>query len=890
MRNDIRTTRGAAPPRRGGAGHGRSRRAVAGVTAALVAATGLVAGAGSATAGPGAAAAPAADPEVLRVDLGTSTGEFRGGASGMLYGLGDDGMPTDAIIAGAGPTNVTQKAPHGEQHPNGDPLDVDDAFFANGGEYLMVNIQDYYPDWPYNGGQRPEDFGTYLDIVRTVVTSIVEESDHPEKYVFTPFNEPDGINWYGDWPAMKDTFLADWTTAYRTIKEIYPEARIAGPGDSAWRPERTRDWLAHAQANDVVPDIMTWHELGVENLATYRSHFRDYRQIEADLGLDPLPVNITEYAMRRDMSVPGQLVQWLSMFEDTKVDAQTAYWTYAGNLNDNMARGNAANGAWWLLKWYADLTGDTVAVTPPQLDAVDTLQGMATLDPERRQATAVFGGTGADVRVEMSGVDREVFGDVVDVQVREAEWSGQEGEALAPPVVVSERVEVADDGALSVDVPNDDRMSAYQLVVTPAQEDLPDADETWRSTVEAEDTALNAVQVHEQPASDPWVFAASGQRDVGGTNQVGSSLTWTVDVPADGTYRLGVVAGVNGPEIGPGRQALFADGEHVATVEYAAGFSWGYRGRAETLVDLTAGEHELSLRTSADGSTLLPGSDISLDRFDLTRVDGPETATYPAGLARLDGATVNYTGEAPKGSVRLDGGATATFYVAVRDTGYYDVRLDHTAEGPTAVGLEVNGRTVEGLSADAGPGASTARVHLAAGVSELVVGADTGLDLTGVTTVRAAEADSAAVSVEAEDLALHGTARAEDVTQPTDASGQKVAWLGDGAENHAVWERPDGFGAGAYNLVTRYANAEKNEGHDYNADFITRFLDVTEDGGATTRGAYRHNYSWQGFWAHTVPLDLATDTGALTLGNTEGPAPDLDHLTLAPLVLDVTNT
>ncbi|MDF2805838.1 MAG: hypothetical protein K0S43_784 [Cellulosimicrobium sp.] len=65
---------------------------------------------------------------------------------------------------------------------------------------------------------------------------------------------------------------------------------------------------------------------------------------------------------------------------------------------------------------------------------------------------------------------------------------------------------------------------------------------------------------------------------------------------------------------------------------------------------------------------------------------------------------------------------------------------------------------------------------------------------------------------------------------------------------------------------------------------------MSEAGGGTTRGAFRHNYSWKGFWTHTVALDLTTDDGALTLGNATGWAPNLDTLALAPLVLDVTNS
>ncbi|HMR48677.1 MAG TPA: hypothetical protein PKE40_05470 [Arachnia sp.] len=864
-------------------GHRPRRRPLAALTAAALA-LGCIA--------TGAQPAHAADPDILSVDFSVGTGAVKGGASGMLYGLSDHGVPTDAIIAGAGPRNITQKAPHGAQHPNGDPLDVEEQFFANGGEYLITNIQDYYPDWSYNGGQRPADFTTYLDIVRTVVTSIRDESAYPEKYYFVPFNEPDGGNWYANWATMKDTFLADWKAVYETIKEVYPEARIAGMGDTGWRSQRTRDILTFARDNDVLPDMFTWHELGIDNLRTYRSHYADYRQIERDLGIGPLPVNITEYAMRRDMSVPGQLIQWLAMFEDTKVDAQTAYWTYAGNLNDNMTKNNEANGAWWLLKWYGDLTGDTVRLTPPALNVADTIQGIAALDEDKAQATVLFGGGSRDIRLDLTGLDADLFGDEIDIQIREAEWTGQEGEALAPRVVAATRTSL--DDTVSITVPNDDRLSAFQLVVTPALGAAPVVDSTWRSSIEAEDTVLANVQTYGKPMSDAWTFAASGQRDVGSTNKVGSSLTWAVTVPETGTYRFGAIAGINGPSIGPGQHALFVDGVYRATVNYEAGFSWGYRGRAEADVSLTAGAHQLSLRMSANGTSLLPGSDISLDKFDLTHVDGPERSLYPANLARLDGAAINHGPGRPAGTVRLSGDASATFFVAVRETGYYDVELGYRADGAAQIGLDLNGRAISGLAVPtAGSAVSTARVHLAAGVSRFDVSANGAIDLVDLTTVRAAEGDTAVRVIEMEDataVTLSGGARVESVSQPTNISGSQVGWLGGSAASKAVVARPSGLAAGQYDFVARYANAERNTGHAYNTDVITRFLDVTEAGGQTTRGAYRHNYSWKGFWSHTIPLDLVTDTGALTLGNATGNAPNLDWIALAPLVLGVSTT
>lgn len=100
--------------------------------------------------------------QILNVDYGTETGDFRGGASGTLYGLGDDGSPTNAILDGAQVENSSQKPPSGTQHPSGDALSLENQFFSNGGNELAVYMQDYYSDWSYNGGSRPSDDRTYV--------------------------------------------------------------------------------------------------------------------------------------------------------------------------------------------------------------------------------------------------------------------------------------------------------------------------------------------------------------------------------------------------------------------------------------------------------------------------------------------------------------------------------------------------------------------------------------------------------------------------------------------------------------------------------------------------------------------------------------------------------
>ncbi|MFD6135736.1 hypothetical protein, partial [Isoptericola sp. NPDC060257] len=855
-------------------------------------------------------------PDVLSVDFAQTTGAFRGGATGTLYGFGDDGVPTQALIDGARITNSSQKAPYGTQHPSGDALTIEDGFFAKHGQELAIYIQDYYPDWSYNGGKRPGDSRTYdqatgtyvdepngvwdyLEIVEFVTEAVATQSDHPEKYLFIPFNEPDGGNWYPDWPGQKDQFLADWQATYEKIQEVYDRhglghARIGGPGDTRWQPERSADYLTYAKAHGVLPDVFIWHELGIDNLATFRSHMRDYRQLEQDLGIDPIHVNITEYGMLRDMGVPGQLVQWLSMFEDEKVDAQTAYWNYAGNLSDNTARAGGANAGWWMFKWYGDLEGSqTVQVDPPHPDTVDTLQGIGAIDEDDRRATVLLGGTDDDVRLDLSGLDRRTFGQKVDVEVREVTLSGAQGLANTPRVV--QRLDGAKvrDGGLELDLDPYDRYAAYQVVVTPAR-GADAAPEVWTTSIEAEDTALTDAQVYEQ---DPqggggWKFLASGGRDVGSFNKATSRADWTVTVPRDGTYRLQVIGATPGV---PGRHALFVDGALDQPVQYTADLAltsaqkWQYRGSTEVQVELAAGEHVLSLRASEDGSTLLPNADITLDKLVLTDVSDGEPTAYPASTMRLaGGARLDWDRGNARGFARVQGeGQRAEVYATAMESGYYDVTVRHTSTRASDLTLTVNGRAAASFGVR-GPGAwtSTARVHLAEGINELELASDAGSFVGSVTTTRAP--DDAAVTVQAEDAALHGTAvvATKSAASGSNASGGKVVeWLGDGAENYLEIARAAGFdAAGDYDVTVRYANAELSGKHDYNPQVVDRELQVTEGDAVAGATHFRYTFSWDSFWERTVPVTLATADRPLRFGNPDAFAPNIDAITIAPLV------
>jgi hypothetical protein len=856
----------------------------------------------------------------LTADFGNKarTGAFRGGASGFLYGLGDDGVPTQALINGAHITNVSQKAPYGTQHPSGDALTTESSFFAGYGKDMCIYIQDYYPDWAYNGGARPGDTRTYnqtdgtfttggngiwdyLEIIEFVTEAVATRSAHPERYVFIPFNEPDGGNWYANWSKMKQQFLEDWKAAYDKIQAVWTRhglghARVGGPGHTQWRKDQSTDLLTYARDNKCLPDVFIWHELGVDNLRTYPAHYQEYRSVETSLGISPIPINITEYGMLRDMSVPGQLIQWMSLFEQTKVDAQAAYWNYAGNLSDNTARPNGANGGWWMFKWYGDLDGsETVQMTTPSTNTADRLRAIGAIDTDNRRATILWGGRDGDVVLNVTGLDAALFGTSVDVEVRQAVHCGAEGLAETPRVIQALRkIDIAS-GGFSLTVPGCDRYAGYQILITPAQvRDVVQSfsSQTWLISAEAETLQISKAKVfdHSPTASNGWQFLASGGRDVGQFNDAGSRLDWKVTVPRDGTYRLQVIGATPGA---PGRHALFVDGKDQGIIQYAADLAltstdrWNYRGSAERSVALTSGEHTLSIRASSDGSTKLPGSDITLDKLFLKYIDDGEATEYPTTTFRLSGGAKLDWGTTDPGCAVLPGQGKASIYVTAIERGYYDVDFAWTTSGSAAITLSLNGRafTVPPVDA-AGRWRSSLCLHLAEGINEIVLASSAEVRVQALATRRNRGADANAYRVSAETARVLGAARftAVDQSAGSNVSGTGyVNGLGGGASNAVEISRPSSVGAGDYDLTVVYSNAQVAGKHDYNPQVVDLSLSVSEADTVVGSARLRYTYSWISFWQRTLPVTLKTGAASVKIFSGGDVGPYIDSVVFAPV-------
>ncbi|WCT54359.1 CBM35 domain-containing protein [Paenibacillus kyungheensis] len=543
----------------------------------------------------GSGSAKAASPQIV-VDLASNTGSMKYGASGFLYGLGSDGVPSSTMLTPLNPQAIAQKAPDGAQHPNGDALKVAPEFIKAGGKEIQIYMQDIYENWPY------ENLGLqdYLKKIDVMVPKVVADPNH-SKFVYVPFNEPDGI-WYqginnynnASGQEARNKFFADWKTVYNHIRSLDSQAKIAGPNLAAYHAQFYDDFFTYAKNNNVLPDVTTWHELGNDFFTDWYNHYNHYRNVEKKLGISAIPIAINEYArISGDLGVPGNLIQWMTRLENSKVDGMLAYWTAAGTLNDLVTENNKPTGGWWLYKWYGQLTGHTVTVTPPTTNG--SLQALAALDPDKKQARILFGGSvnPSDVYstdVVIKGLDTASYmSKNVHVSIIGVNNSGTN--PANDPYSVQEQNYPVTNGQITVPIHNLKALSAYQIIVSPNTNSQTINNSSNR--YEAEYAKLNgtAKVTYGSNTGYSGTYFVEGY---GNTNN--ASTEFIVSAPTNGYYNLNLRYSAGPFSNAPTTRQLklVLNGSDLTTVNLDSTANWNTWNTKTTSVFLNAGINRIS--------------------------------------------------------------------------------------------------------------------------------------------------------------------------------------------------------------------------------------------------------------------------------------------------------
>lgn len=575
----------------------------------------------------------------LGVDLSQSTGDIAHGASGFLYGMGNAGVTTDNVLQPLHPQQAAQKPQGGLQHPSGDAFDVAPQYVQSGTKEIQIYMQDIYRYWPYEEAGLTD----YLSKIDDMVAKVKADPNHG-KYVYAPFNEPDWI-WYDGMftdSAAKQQFFADWKTVYQHIRALDPTTKIAGPGFSVYNNQAMSDFMTYAKANNVVPDVVTWHELQNNFFTDYYNHYDHYRGVETQLGIAKLPIVINEYTRSTgDLGIPGQLIQWITRLENTKVSGDLAYWVTEGTLNGLTTRNNEATGAWWLYNWYGEMTGKTVAVTPPTQNG--SLQGVATLDSAKKQARVVFGGTSGGTDVVVSGFGSATYlGNTVHAVIQGTDSTGTE-DASGRPYVVQEGDYPVTNGQITVSIPNMSATSAYQMIITPATS-TSSADVPTRYEAEYANLTGSARVTYGSGTGYSGTYFVDGYAGSGT-----ASTNFVVSAPSNGYYDV-TLRYAAGPHSGaPANRStrVTVNGSRLTDLALTGTANWNTWGTKTVTMFLTQGIDRINYGAYTGDDS----DNIAVDSIDVTTSTSGTTASYEAEAAgnTLGGAAVTASDSAASG-------------------------------------------------------------------------------------------------------------------------------------------------------------------------------------------------------------------------------------------------
>jgi len=396
----------------------------------------------------------------LTVDLSMTVRPVTHVGSGSLYGLLEK-QPADinGLVAPLHP-NMFNNPAADVQQPIGDAIVVAGRV-ASIGARVTIRLADWFPGWPYGFTNITDWFDKLGQTVSRRQTAGLTNI-----YAYEIWNEPDGT-----WKSTSLAFNDFWKQTYAQLRKLDPDIKITGPSISYFNQSYLQSFLSYCKTNNCLPDIVGWHELSGGNVT---GNVQNYRNLEKQLGIGPLPITINEYSGGADLSVegqPGASAPLIAKFERLGVDsACISFWdvSHPGRLGSLLATNTDPNGGWWFYKWYGDMAGNMVATTPPNASSATALDGFANVDTTAQKASVLFGGVNdGSVQIVVKGFQSaSFFGAKVHVVVEHTPFVNRTTTVKATDTVSTADVAISGD-QITVSVPGTNNTDGYRVSLTP---------------------------------------------------------------------------------------------------------------------------------------------------------------------------------------------------------------------------------------------------------------------------------------------------------------------------------------------------------------------------------------------------------------------------------------
>lgn len=399
----------------------------------------------------------------LNVDLSNKIRPVTHVASGSLYGF-TESLPIDVqtMVAPLKPNVFANPAISGAGHqqPIGDALKVSERLLGTTGK-VQVRLADILPGWPY----RWPGLSSFLSQCTSVIEA-KKASGRTNYDGYEIWNEP-----YGTWNnANGDFHSACWKPTYDLIRSLDPKERIIGPSLAYYNSSRMLAFLTFCKNNNCLPDVICWHQWGAAGIA---AAIENYRAMEKSLGISPRPISINEYSSKTSdpyEGCPGFSVPLIAKFERHGVESACISWwftAYPGRLGSLLTPSNEKGGGWHLYKWYGDMSGDMVKITPPN-DRSDGIDGFGCINEKEYFASICVGGNNTGtVNVSISGIPAS-FGSQVNVALDYVTWVNKDT-PVSGTNSISKTVYNVSNKSISVPIKVTSNLYAYRVHITPVK-------------------------------------------------------------------------------------------------------------------------------------------------------------------------------------------------------------------------------------------------------------------------------------------------------------------------------------------------------------------------------------------------------------------------------------
>ncbi len=808
---------------------------------------------------------PYAFRPTLQVDAAEYVSEMSSRASGYLYGVAENGVPDAAVVESIDVSSISQKVIDGLQHPIGDVDHV--APVLDNCDYITVYMQDCFDTWYYCNDEiwSMRNAGTYdceqfvrerfLPQVEDAVKKLVTK-DYADRLVYCLYNETDNAVWFGTqspdggWlmfdEAARLRFYEAWKETYELVRSIDPDAMIGGPGYCDYNYDENKEFLEYCIENNCVPDVMIYHELGEFSSYYWQDHVDEYRELEKDLGIEELPIIITEYGTMYECGAPADMVKYISAIENSGVWANAAYWRLANNLNDTVADNNSPNSNWWLFRWYADMEGyllDGKIIDITHSDFANAFKygydrfhykyfnGLASITESKDEISVICGGSDYTSYVNFKHLGKTNLGKKVNVKIESVCFEGLSG-IVTEPTLVAEYTDRVVGGKLQVDLENMDKNTVYHITVTPA---VSGAEDVYNDNLPVRYEFEHGIRTGGTYTYDS-AYATTGevQGMVGGLENIGDSVSIDFEAEQDGYYDLSIIYGNSNDGSTPNDRV---DSRVIMTLDDKSEDIYlpntiksEYTDKMTFVRYLTKGTHTLTL-AHGDGTFVV-------DSMLFRRHEYDTEVTLLNDSDRTNDTTKSYLA------------------VAATD-GFYYMSTDFAGSF-----------AIDGASAYTD---GSAVVYLRKGLNYIDFESTEEVQCTIFET----DKTNFMVNVSADEMALtDGATLVDGHVEGISCNGGSAVFKVN-AEN-----------AGNYRMTVSYSNNDEGGVHSYNVDLIERYITVDVNGKSQNLWC-RNTYSWNTVKTVTMNIELKEGENIITFTN-DGSVKFNNRDSYAPYIFNVT--